>query len=259
MRLLLETLAALLDSGQGGDPAALLGPEERVVYDSLAAPKRRQEWLAGRVAAKRLVLNSLDVEGSRVLNPQQVQVLSREDGSPAVYIDFGDGRGRRDAEADLGLVGVSISHRSFFTGVPGGEGVSGLVAAAAVRPPLTVGIDVELVESRAPVFEQDYFTREERSWTGGDPFRITVGWSAKEAVLKANRSGLSQAPRTVEVLGVEETTEAWIPLRVLCRSSDKSVRAWFITRGNFVITLALTGEDASGTGETQLAAHSLSL
>ena len=250
MRMLVETMAALLARGQGEKPEALLGPEvllgpeERAVYDSLTAPKRRAEWLAGRVAAKRLILSYLAEYQGRVLEPQQVEVVPRADGSPAVYLDYLDGRGRREAEVDLGVLRLSISHRSVLAGEPeNAEEIHGLVAVAVVEPPLAVGIDVELVESRDPVFEQDYFTEDERSWTRGDPFRITVGWSAKEAAFKATRTGLSEDPRAVEVRAGEGKGPVWFPLQVNYRRAGGPVCAWFTRAGDFVTTLVLLGEN----------------
>ena len=107
---------------------------------------------------------------------------------------------------------------------------------------MEVGIDVELVEERAAVFEEDYFTAKERRWTGGDPFRITVGWSAKEAVFKATRSGLSADPRTVEVLGLHGSDGKWSPLQIRCHGVSRPVRGWYSVQGNLVATLALLGD-----------------
>jgi len=237
-------MAELLRPGSHGGPEALLGREERAVYDGLTAPKRRQEWLAGRVAAKRLILAYLDEYQGRQLEPQQVQVVPRADGSPAVYIDFRDGHGRREAEVDLGVLKLSISHRGLLEGdSDGSEDVDGLVAVAVVEPPLAIGIDVELVESRDPVFEKDYFTENERGWTGSDPFRITVGWSAKEAVFKATRTGLSEDPRAVEVRAGAGGGPIWFPLDLRCSKVSGPVCGWFTRNGDFVTTLVLWGEN----------------
>jgi len=246
MRMLVESMAALLEPGPAGEPEALLGPEERTVYDSLTAPKRRAEWLAGRVAAKRLIISYLEEYQERVVEPQQVEVVPRADGSPAVYLDYRDGRGRREAEVDLGVLRLSISHRSLLAGEPeSAEEIQGLVAVAVVEPPLAVGIDVELVEARDPVFEQDYFTETEREWTGGDPFRITLGWSAKEAVFKATRTGLSEDPRAVEVRSGDGKGPVWFPLHVRCRRMVEPRCAWYTRRGDFVTTLVLWGKNCN--------------
>ena len=99
------------------------------------------------------------------------------------------------------------------------------------------------MESRDPVFEQDYFTEDERAWTAGDSFRITVGWSAKESVFKATRTGLSEDPRAVEVRPGEGKGPIWFPLQVRCRKLSGPVCGWFTRNGDFVTTLVLWGEN----------------
>lgn len=242
MKLLVEPLADFLGRRSEGNSAALLSPDEQTLFAALSAPKRRREWLAGRVASKLLVISYLEEKEGVVLEPHQVEVLPRPDGSPALRLDLRGVHGPAAVAAAGANLGLSISHRSSLAGdVKDGEEVAGLVAVAVVEHPVAVGIDVELVESRAPVFEQDYFTEEERAWTAGDPFRITVGWSAKEAVFKATRSGLSEDPRSVEVWAGQQDGHEWSPLHVRCHRSERTVQAWFSKQGDYVATLALMG------------------
>ena len=82
----------------------------------------------------------------------------------------------------------------------------------------TVGADIEHVEPRDPAFVRDFFTtgEAERVWRCPAKQRdtlVTVLWSAKEAVLKVLRLGLTVDTRRVElrhVVGLEPPTD---PLR----------------------------------------------
>ncbi|MFB6617573.1 4'-phosphopantetheinyl transferase family protein [Streptomyces sp. NPDC085524] len=164
-------------TGPGGEPlpCPVLSPAERRLAGALPA-RRRAEWLAGRLLAKRLV-------GEAVAAPErEVEILPREDGSP--YAAVG-------GSPVVGLH-VSISH------------TAGHVAAALAPEP--VGVDLCETGSAAAVrrVADHVFSPGELSLVGTDRAEAMAGaWALKEAAVKADRSGVfGSAPRGVAILGL---------------------------------------------------------
>jgi phosphopantetheinyl transferase len=63
---------------------------------------------------------------------------------------------------------------------------------------------METVVARHPAFGQEWFRAEEIATLGEGPEALTLGWSVKEAVLKALGTGMSLNPREIEVQGVDD-------------------------------------------------------
>ncbi len=172
----------------GREDASLLSPREREIHDAFRFERRRRDWLAGRLAAKQVLLGHLDEPG---LEPARVEILPEESRLPRAYRVLGDGRSRRIP------VSVSISHR-------------GGAAAAAVVPEHagTVGVDLEVMEPRSEALAEDNFTPGERAMMGLLPpaaaqWGIAIIWSLKEAALKAAGLGLSVPATDAEVVGLD--------------------------------------------------------
>ena len=110
------------------------------------------------------------------MDPQSFQIRNRESGEPYAVADSG-----------LEMPHVSISHRD-------GE------AIAVATPTGRAGVDLELVETRAPSFSETWFRSSEREMCKGDPRRESQVWAIKEAVLKALGTGMRLNPVDVEVL-----------------------------------------------------------
>jgi len=222
-----------------------LSARERQVYDGFKADKRRIEWLAGRTLAKQLVRDYLDVHGPEGSRAGLVEILPSRGGAPVVWLTP-EGK----TEAALLDVCLSISHRS---PVPPAEGISpedGLAGAALAESPSRIGIDIELVEERHPSFVRSYFCLEERKWVGCDPFRITLGWAAKEAALKALRTGLAANPADIEVLQPPSFGPGWTTLDVRTRltaldsvsagnTAPASLSSRFLPCGPYVVVISL--------------------
>ncbi len=121
---------------------------------------------------------------------------------------------------------------------------------------LAIGIDLELVEPRQPVFVQDYFSGAEAGWVSAAPAAerdrlVTLIWSAKEAALKALRKGLRLDTRAVEILRIanSEKKDDWEEIGAkMTIPPYHSFRIWYRDEGQFVLTLALLG----GEGEVTL-------
>ncbi|MGQ0843266.1 MAG: beta-ketoacyl synthase N-terminal-like domain-containing protein [Sporichthyaceae bacterium] len=191
------TLAAEQDGGwwllaePWTDPAArdlaarqYLSVEERPVHAS-RNPRAANRWLLGRIAAKDALRAHLWRSGAGPIFPAEVQIGNDPSGRP-----FATGAGSEDLT-------VSLAH-------------SGPYAAAMVGPAGTpVGIDLELVDD-APA-EAALLTPAERELLNGlvpaaDPARaawVTRFWTAKEAVAKAQGTGLGGRPARFVVTGVE--------------------------------------------------------
>ncbi|SEQ05463.1 Acyl transferase domain-containing protein [Solimonas aquatica] len=144
---------------------------EREVYDALS-PKRRRQWLAGRVAAKDAVRAYLrEQRGQAGVFPQEMRIENDANGAPRIVPNVTD-----SVPDDLQL---SLTHKD------------GL--AAAIVGVQAVGIDLERVEARDEHFLDFVFSAPERALleNGEDPaLAQTRGWVAKEVAAKLAGTGL---------------------------------------------------------------------
>lgn len=142
-------------------PDGALSEKEAAQYSAFVMQKRRSEWLAGRLAAKRL----LAAPG---------EPLSR-------YEITSDLLGRPSCGGTL----LSISHSKGW-------------AVAAVKPGSAfLGVDLEKVEPRHPAWYRDYFHPAELP--APDASEGTRLWAVKEAVMKALGLGLMADPMHIRV------------------------------------------------------------
>ena len=158
------------DSSQGAK--ALLTEREVQAIGQRGNQKRQSDRLLGRMAAKRAVAQLTGMD------PQSFRIENRASGEP--YAVGADGSE---------MPHVSISHRD-------GEAIA--VATNRGR----AGVDLEVVESRAPSFSETWFRSSEREMCQGDPRRESQVWAIKEAVLKALGTGMQLNPRDVEVMDI---------------------------------------------------------
>jgi phosphopantetheinyl transferase len=161
----------------------VLNQPENTDYDA-QSPRRRRQWLNGRVAVKDAVRALLwNESGFSVLYPKSLRVQNLESGQPVVAAHV-----RATFTAPLH---VSIAHKDR------------LAVAAAGRTP--VGVDVEAVAPREESFVRTAFTAAETALLP-DADRdawITRFWAAKEAVAKQQGTGLQGRPRDFPVTAVE--------------------------------------------------------
>jgi 4'-phosphopantetheinyl transferase EntD len=163
-----------------------LHERERQLARELRVDKRRVEFIAGRVAAKR----ALAGRGAAATEWSVLPATGASAGAPRVF-------GAGGAPLPIAL---SISHGADW-------------AVAVAGDALRVGIDVERVERRAPSFLREAFAADELGrWAvalGGapeDPHVVTVAWCAKEALLKLDECGLRAplpgiVPDAIELYG----------------------------------------------------------
>jgi 4'-phosphopantetheinyl transferase len=223
---LVETPSDLLDE----QPGFLTAPE-RQKLSSLRFPKRREEWLRGRWAAKSLVHG---IPPYQQYSLDEIEIRNDPAGAPHIFLS-GD-----VPSPDC----LSISHRDRLA-----------FCALVSGPDLRIGADIETVEPRSDAFVADYFTVEEQGLVHACPPEtreavVTLIWSAKEAMLKALGVGLHWDTRQVEVRAIGgslsngDGPNEWQELRLADR--EQADRPWlgrWQRRGSYLLTLASFGEE----------------
>jgi phosphopantetheinyl transferase len=176
--LSISELAALVERD---DPRARrclalwLASAEQNTLARLSVPKRRREWLAGRIAAKELVRRRHHLAGEDAL--RRIEIVAPQHGpskgKPSYRID--DAPGPYD---------LSISHS-------GDCAIAALASTSSDR----IGIDIEHVAARDASFEALALSEPERALVAqlaGDDraVAVTQRWVLKEALSKALGTGL---------------------------------------------------------------------
>ncbi len=215
---------------------AWLSPPEQARLATLQVAKRRREWLLGRWTAKRLVQAHLVAAGLREPALAALEITPAPDGSPQLGAV---------AQADDPVLGaalrtlrLTISH-------------SGERAFCALAPAQTlIGADIENVAPHSAAFVGDYFTPDEQALVAAAPpvlrdTLVTALWSAKEAVLKALRLGLTVDTRLVECRvsppATGDGSEHWMPVLARCNpalAAPTSMYCWWRRLDTAVLTLA---------------------
>jgi len=146
---------------------AALTRGEHAEYARLVLPKRRREWLAARVCLKTMLLRR-----GRIGDARDCAVVKDARGRPR--LDFGPELPAEPA------YDCSLSHKGRFA-----------CAAAAKRPGLRIGLDVEEVSPRL-VRLAGAFAHDGDVLLGSRPDaeRLAILWALKEACSKAQGSGL---------------------------------------------------------------------
>ena len=162
---------------------SILTEREKGRLTSFLSPRRKQEWLGGRIAAKWLLGDWLKGHFAIELNPNEIEILNDEEGRP--YALF-----RRDnkliREATVELC-ISISHIDGF-------------AIAAFSTSQKVGVDLVQIKGIS-VEMQHYFLNEEEVKTAQSfgPEGPALFWAIKEAYLKAIGTGFSIPPKSISI------------------------------------------------------------
>jgi 4'-phosphopantetheinyl transferase EntD len=166
-----------------GSPS-LLTDWEHETATGIAHDRRREEWVAGRIAAKWLKLRH-DATSTNATWPPPLEHASADElaaVSAARYQSVEVRRGDDGAPIFAGDAApcVSIAHRS-------GWGVAALSYEGAV------GIDLEAIGPRRPAFYDSTMSAAERRWmrgaAGSDAEYLgTLLWTLKEACLKTGAS-----------------------------------------------------------------------
>jgi 4'-phosphopantetheinyl transferase len=217
----------LVDSHQAPlETQGFLSQSELGKFSTFRFPKRRNEWLLGRWAAKSLVQS---VPAYQQYSLDQIEICNTPEGAP--YIQLPGNNTRADC--------LSISHSDRYA-----------LCALASGPDLRVGADLEKIEPRGETFIQDYFTPSERRLVDTYPAEtrvivVTLIWSAKESMLKALGVGLRWDTRKVEIREIGELIPGdanhgeWQKIQVSdLKQGNRQWAAWWQCREQFVVTLA---------------------
>jgi phosphopantetheinyl transferase len=154
-------------------------------------PKRRADWLVGRIAAKSVVAAALADVVPAEWPLAALEIASEPSGMPYARVAPEAGAMARFGPGERLPISISISHAAGHAlcaatwSAPSGDGV---------HPAL--GIDLGVVEPRSREFVETFFTDDEQRfvrraapWEHGE--RANLVWCAKEAVLKALGVGLT--------------------------------------------------------------------
>ncbi len=220
----------LLHANESEAATELLSEAEAADWAALKSDKRRQDWLLGRYAAKRLVAGMLQEQGWGDIPLTGIIIRSYPDGWPMVSLLI------PGSEAPPITLSLSHSHDWAF-------------AAAVAGRELPLGADLELVEQRSAAFVADYFTPAEQSFLAAAPpeqFDVLANaiWSGKEAALKAIRRGLAEDTRLITCLPhpIVGDSVGWLPIRYTWHSDTTrelpDLRGFWRLKEKFVMTLA---------------------
>ena len=215
--------------------SSLLHPAELERFKGMKIPKRREEWLHGRLTAKRL----LTAPGQLFFNTpfNHIHIENHIEGAPFIA-----------APAFPGC-NLSISHRDTLATV-----------VYAQEPDIHIGVDLEKIESRAWAFVEDFFTPEEYVYARSLPENeknlwVTLAWSAKEAILKVWQKGLRLDTRSVEILPTSSELLAapisdWQPLSWRSHLPEYP-DCWLYWQpyGDYIVTMA--GEIKKGDSSSE--------
>jgi phosphopantetheinyl transferase (holo-ACP synthase) len=185
-------LVGLLDSASlpAGACTTWLSEPERRDAQAIANNRRRDEWTAGRIAAKYVFLHRDRFGGFIGTGALSLQSLTGKElagFSPEAYSSVsvtkdkspGGGPARVGWGAENGTVKVAISH------------TRGL-ACAFIGTGEVYSLDVEVPSRRLPAFYLQNFTEKERDWASASARQFDLNpdwlyallWSAKECLLK---------------------------------------------------------------------------
>lgn len=194
----------------GAAARALLHPNELATGEAFPAPRRQRSYLLGRCAAKAAL--ALLLPGR---DPAALRVGSGLLDQPLVY------------GADAGPLDVSISHTDLQA------------CALAFPAALPMGLDVEQVDPGHARTMQSQISPAEWALAGpfgGDAVRFaTVLWSAREALSKALRCGLTVP---LELLALERLAPSpWGLTGRFCNFGQYALHVW--PRADYVLALVL--------------------
>lgn len=163
---------------------ALLHPDEVPQLAALTAPRAREDWLLGRLAAKRLVRRCLDLD----LPLAGIHIANDDAGAPYFRLPGGDDR--------AAVFNLSLAHCHGRA----------LAALADTSREGWIGADIERLAPRSPALARRILTPGEQETIAGlvpadrDAF-VTRHWCLKEAAMKALGGGIRIGFQEFEVAG----------------------------------------------------------
>ncbi len=194
-----------------------LHPSERQVYETFRFEKRKNDWLTGRWTAKNLLKDTW----FNNLNLEYIEIKAGENRAPFVYINN-----------VLSKKNITISHSQ------------GMAFCASSPEHISIGCDMEKIESRSPHFITDYYTDFEINKINSHPHTkysketlFTIFWSAKESVMKVLRTGMKLHPHRLEVTSIAPNNHKGF--RLMVKHADTGIKyyGWGQVSGEMVFVM----------------------
>jgi len=172
--------------------SAWLAPSEREMLVQFYSAKRRRDWLAGRLAAKRAMADYLAQEHQLCLPPSQITIGYDGQGRPHPKLLPSDERPFSRVEQALEEISLSLAHSDGW----------GLAAVAHQPSAGWLGVDLQKIRPvRSDLAERILSANERRElrerFSHGKAEGFFIYWTLKEAALKA--LGLRLPMRAVHV------------------------------------------------------------
>ncbi len=181
--------------------AGQLSRWELSYINNLKIPKRRSDFLSGRIAGKKAVKDLLS-DSNAAAEPahfKNIDIRRMDSGAPRIFIN--------NKHSDILL---SISH----------SGHTALAIAGSTEHFKGIGIDIEIIDSRDESFINIAFGKNETKglkkirdnasvW---DDEKITLHWTIKEALLKSINSGFDMNLKDIEI-NYDNTNKIFIKLK----------------------------------------------
>lgn len=203
-----------------------LGVRERALYEKLVYPKRKADWLLGRLTAKELLQSYCLSRYGRRFHGNEIEILNRASGEPYVAL-----RTQSDNWA-MPLLRISISHCHNVA----------FCALAASTSDASMGVDMEYVAPRPALFADTFYDAHEMAqlklYHGPEYLKASTSmWSLKEATLKAWGEGLRLDTRQVVVTLTHPISPFWTSQTVEVNFPKVTqVVAWMRCLGSYVLT-----------------------
>ncbi|MFZ3031548.1 MAG: 4'-phosphopantetheinyl transferase superfamily protein [Candidatus Moraniibacteriota bacterium] len=160
-----------------------LSSGEYVAYEELA-PKKRADWLVGRMAAKQAIVDEIYRRTGRTVSWQDVEIVSGKKEKPTFRL-LASSETLIPEEYSL-----TLSHTA-------GQAVAAL---SFIRESGFVGVDIERERICSNDFSKAFLTeREFQSYIETGLLSPLSLWCYKEAFLKALGTGLRAHPRMIEM------------------------------------------------------------
>lgn len=187
---------------------SLLSISEKNQYDSFKIAKRKNEFLASRILAKKFISDSL---GCKIID---VEIKNNSDRKPYAIINGNSS------------FYISISHREDYVAVAFNRDFSPYI-----------GIDVEIIEKKNREYLSDFMSSSELD--NGDDEIVKI-WAMKEAFLKMIGRGLSVSARDIEInnndIVYKGNVKLLLNLFKICKINYE-----VINRDNYLIALCYNG------------------
>lgn len=216
----IKTAIALLEND--ADLARWLTGEELQKLHSFALPKRKNEWLAGRICAK--VVTACQLQLSQPVHYHKIKIANNESGRPYLQLT--------SEYAHLRMHDISISHSGDF--------------AIAICADNFCGVDIQKSSDTLTRVQERYCNSNEFSQLAHilgklpENKRLNLLWTAKEAIRKA--IGHKYIPGFQEILLQEISTDLSTDVfTLICSLRSEKIRVVSTLERDYALSISISG------------------